>query len=114
MMPERWPQVDELLGQALQRRPAGRARCRAEACAGGTELRLKVESLPAAHEPAAAFIDAPALGVAARAQAAEAESLIGRELGHYQVVALLGAGGMGEVYKARDTRLDRPVAVKIL
>ena len=61
------------------------------------------------------FIEEPALEVAAKMMAHEKpESLIGQQLGSYQILSLLGAGGMGVVYKARDARLNRSVAIKVL
>jgi len=74
-----------------------------------------VESLLAAHEQEPEFIEEPVVGVAARLLADErAGSMAGRQLGHYQLISLLGAGGMGEVYLARDARLGRQVAIKLL
>ena len=86
----------------------------AEACAGNEALRQEVESLLASDQRANSFLEAPAMvrGDDARDQATL--MMEGQRLGVYQVQALLGAGGMGEVYRARDTKLERDVAVKFL
>src|SRR5262249_5202829 len=61
------------------------------------------------------FLAAPAVEVLAKQVAEEqAQSMIGRQLGYYKILSLLGAGGMGEVWRARDTRLNREVAIKVL
>src|SRR5262249_37657562 len=71
--------------------------------------------LIASHEQASAFIESSPDDVIAEMLADQrAQTMIGRTLGHYRIISLVGAGGMGEVYRARDTRLDRDVAVKIL
>jgi eukaryotic-like serine/threonine-protein kinase len=77
-------------------------------------LRRDVESLLAQSVSAQGFLDGEALGRAAQMVSALGPSLTGRRLGPYQVQARLGAGGMGEVYRARDTKLGRDVAIKIL
>jgi eukaryotic-like serine/threonine-protein kinase len=114
MTPERWQLVDKLLGEALEYEPNGRAAFLDQVCMGDAALRRKVETLLAAHERAESFIETPALEVAAQALAQQARSMVGRRLGRYQILSLLGAGGMGEVYCARDTHLNREVAVKVL
>jgi serine/threonine protein kinase/Tfp pilus assembly protein PilF len=115
MTPERWQQIEQLYHAARERAPGARAAFLDRACAGDAALRAQVETLLAYDEEAENFIATPALQVAAGLIAAEqARSLVGKQLSHYEILALLGAGGMGEVYRARDTKLERTVAIKIL
>ena len=119
-MTDGWRQIDAIFQAALTRDPADRAAFLDEACAGNAAVRAKVEALLAADEQARSFIESPALEGAARREAARREAedqtpaVEHRTLGPYQVVSRIGAGGMGEVYLAKDTRLGRKVALKVL
>jgi Tol biopolymer transport system component len=115
MTAERWSQVERLYHSALEQEPGARDLFLTKACAGDEELRREVESLLDYETKTAILMDRPALEVAARALAIEQRnSMVGRVLGHYRIESWLGAGGMGDVYRGTDTRLDRAVAVKVL
>ena len=114
MTPERWQQIDHLYQAALDQEAAA-VRILSSACADDSELRREVESLLVAHEQAGSFIAESALRSAARLLASDhAKSLIGATLAHYRIESILGAGGMGEVYLALDSKLNRKVALKLL
>jgi len=115
MESERWQQVDKILEAALEQEESERSAFLEKACAGDESLRKEVESLLLAHNRAGDFMEEPPLevGVAGLAKA-QSQSLIGSQLHSYKILSLLGVGGMGEVFLAQDTTLDRKAALKFL
>jgi serine/threonine protein kinase/dipeptidyl aminopeptidase/acylaminoacyl peptidase len=115
MTPERYKEVGQLYRAALEVEPERRAAFLVGACGDDEALRQEVESLLGYAAQRDDLLDQPALEVAAQTLAKEpVESLVGQSLGHYQILSLLGKGGMGEVYRARHTQLGREAAIKVL
>jgi eukaryotic-like serine/threonine-protein kinase len=109
---DRWHEIETLYNSACERKPEERRAYLESACGGDESLRLEVESLLAQEELAANFLEtdeSTTLG-----NAVEASVPAGEQIGPYLVLEFLRKGGMGEVYKARDMRLDRTVAIKFL
>jgi len=108
---ERLQQIEEIFQEALQRDPARRDAYVREACGGDAELQREVLSLLANHEPAS---DSKPWAAAAAAKLIDRPTSLepGQCLGPYRIECFLAAGGMGEVYRATDTRLHRQVAIK--
>ncbi len=115
MNAERYKKVDDLFDAALELDASRRASFLEKICGSDTELRCEVESLLAAYDKAEKFIETPAMEVAAISIAQKnSSSHLAEQIGHYRIIALIGEGGMGEVYLAEDTRLNRKIALKIL
>ena len=113
--PQDMMQLEELFHEAVGLEPHERADFMVRVRASHPELATKVESLIAAHERPDNLVDAPAFEAAAEMIAETQPALVvGQVVGHYQILAPLGKGGMGEVYLAKDTTLDRKVALKLL
>ena len=126
MTPERWRDVERLYHAALERDGDQRAAFLTDACKGDPELHREVESLLAYRAKASDFIETPAADAypAMAAIVSHDRSLfeappasgqfVGRVFGAYEVTALIATGGMGEIYRGLDTRLQRTVAIKTL
>jgi eukaryotic-like serine/threonine-protein kinase len=113
--PERWQQIARLFDEVFELEPPQRAAQLDAACAGDVALRREVEQMLAAHDRAGDFLNQDAAELEAAQLAAEQSALpAGHRIAHFEVLTPLGAGAMGEVYLARDNRLERQVALKLL
>jgi len=106
MTPEDWQRAKPILAAALELDSARRTSFLKDACADAS-LREEIQSLIVTHEQAGTSLLKPAPN-------AHLTLSKGTRLGDFEILSLLGAGGMGEVYRARDLRLERGVAIKVL
>jgi eukaryotic-like serine/threonine-protein kinase len=112
---DRWRQIERLYNEASEMDTAEREAFLARACGGDERLQQEVRSLLSYERAADRFLERPALAEAALSIARAARpALTGRQISGYEIGAAVGVGGMGEVYRARDLRLDRDVAFKVL
>ena len=111
MTPERWRQLEDLFHAARRLPTVERAAFLDEACGADAAYRAEIESLLTQDQTGATFLKSPQ---ATAADLSSADDLVGRSIGSYRVLSLLGVGGMGEVYLAADTKLGRNVAIKVL
>lgn len=113
--PQHWQQVKEVFEGALERHGAERTEFLERVCGDDVALRAEVESLLRSYREAGSFMESPAVAGAAHSLVGEQKKLtVGQLVKHYQILAAIGEGGMGEVYLAKDTILGRRVALKVL
>ncbi len=115
MNPARFQTIEEIFRAALDQEPDQISAFLDTACEGDEVLRRKVEALLASRQRAASFIETSAVGLATKIiQNGQADSLIGRTIGHYKISKRIGTGGMGDVYLATDITAGRKAALKLL
>ena len=108
--PDRWPDVSRVFSAAVGIEKNGRDAYLDEACRNDSALRVMVDSMLRAHDKAGSFGETPAFAPSGTVKRLAPDT----QLGPFRIETFLGAGGMGEVYRARDTKLQRAVAIKVL
>lgn len=115
MAHENWQQVKEIFADTLRQKPEERASFLDRVCSDDKRLRREIESLLASFDSAESFMESPAIGeVTDRVLTESRKFAKGQFLGHYEIIRQIGTGGMGDVYLAKDSKLHRRVALKIL
>jgi serine/threonine-protein kinase len=114
MPDQRAERVAQLVKSAVDRGPETRAAFLDEECGSDPAMRAEIESLLQEDEGASLFLEVPALHLAAASLVREGAFHAGQTIGDYEIVSLIGSGGMGEVYLAEDRELHRKVALKLV
>src|SRR5438046_4692983 len=115
MTPARFQTIEEIFLAALEQEPDQVSAFLDRACEGDAVLRREVEALLASDQRAGRFIEKSAVGLATKViENQQADSLIGRTIGHYKISKAIGTGGMGDVYLATDVTAGRKAALKLL
>ena len=115
MNPERWQKIKDVFDAASEIESSKRIKFLDNACVNDAKLRSEVQKLLDSFEQAESFIEQPAAGEVASLILEPKQTLAdGQRFAHYEILRHIGSGGMGEVYLAKDTKLDRQVAIKIL
>lgn len=110
-----WEKLKDIFQEALERPPHLREQFLSEACGGDDEMRDEIRQLLASFDQDDEFMESPAIGEVAEAIVGKRDTLKkGQRVQRYQIIEKIGAGGMGEVFLALDTELERRVALKVL
>jgi serine/threonine protein kinase/formylglycine-generating enzyme required for sulfatase activity/dienelactone hydrolase len=112
MEKEKWQEISQIFNAALEKKAFERIEFLNDACRNDTELREEIETLLAANDEADSFIDSPKAALTEHIPQTNLKK--GQKIGAFQIIEKIGAGGMGEVYLAKDLRLNRQVALKFL